>query len=303
MADVTVTYNGQNILEMSATGRKTLKTAKKRCTTDIEVAYVRPGAGNYQSKNVTPRTDQQTVLPDSGYSALSQVVVSGDADLIPGNIKQGIDIFGVVGTYDGSIPEPALPAEYQRVEYLEFVPNIGIFVTIPTTGYILFFADCISTKQKSGDEQDSTVFGYRVGSTADKDFTLGFNKTSTKIDSYIRSSSEGFLFYELNNYTRGDRVTIAILLKKPRDTAVIGRYLGPTVNSITNNDSFEGRFFSLKGIDAMTGSVVSWFVPCYRKADNEIGVYDHIAQAFYSNRSIPYRSYTLGSITAGPDVN
>lgn len=45
MADVTVTYNGQNILEMSATGRKTLKTAKKRCRTDIEVVYVKSGGG------------------------------------------------------------------------------------------------------------------------------------------------------------------------------------------------------------------------------------------------------------------
>lgn len=45
MADVTVTYNGQNILEMSATGRKTLKTAKKRCKTDIEVVYVKSGGG------------------------------------------------------------------------------------------------------------------------------------------------------------------------------------------------------------------------------------------------------------------
>lgn len=245
MADITVTYNGQNILVMSETGTKTLKTAKKRCKTDIELAYIKPGS----------------------------------------------DV------------EPPLPAEYQRVEYLEFIPNIGIFVTIPTTGYILFFANCISTKQKSGDEQASGVFGYRTGSTDSKDFLLGFNKNSTKIDSYIRSSSEGFLFHELDNYTLGDRVTIAILLKAPRDTAVIGRYLGPTVDSMTNNDSFEGKIFSLKGIDVITGDVVSWFVPCYRKADNEIGVYDHIAQAFYSNRSIPYGSYTLGSITAGPDAN
>ncbi|MBR6414271.1 MAG: hypothetical protein IKS21_06650 [Oscillospiraceae bacterium] len=303
MADITLTYKGRNILELSASGNKTIKTAGKYCEADIGLAYVKSGGLNYQSKTVTPGASQQTVLPDSGYDALSQVVVNGDADLIPGNIKQGIDIFGVVGTYDGSMPEPALPDAYQRVEYLEFVPNIGIFVTIPTTGYILFFADCLSTKQKTGDEQASGVFGYRVGSTAAKDFLLGFNKNSTKIDSYLRSSSEGFLFYELDNYTLGDRVTIAILLKEPRDTAVIGRYLGPTVDSMTNNDSFEGRFFSLKGIDAITGDTVSWFVPCYRKADNEIGVYDLIAQAFYSDRSIPYRSYTLGSITAGPDVN
>lgn len=45
MADVTLTYNGQNILEMSASGTKTLKAAGKICTTDIEVLYVKSGGG------------------------------------------------------------------------------------------------------------------------------------------------------------------------------------------------------------------------------------------------------------------
>lgn len=45
MADVTLTYNGQNILEMSASGTKTLKAAGKICKTDIEVAYVKSGGG------------------------------------------------------------------------------------------------------------------------------------------------------------------------------------------------------------------------------------------------------------------
>lgn len=59
-----------------------------------------------QAKTATPSTSQQVITPDYNYQGLSQVTVSAvtsaiDADIVAGNIKSGVNILGVTGTYTG----------------------------------------------------------------------------------------------------------------------------------------------------------------------------------------------------------
>lgn len=86
---------------------------------------------NLQSKSVNPTTSAQTVSPDSGYDGLSQVSITAvtsaiDANIAAGNIKDGVTILGITGTYD---PQPNL--ESQTASY---TAN-GTYTITPSTGY------------------------------------------------------------------------------------------------------------------------------------------------------------------------
>lgn len=65
-----------------------------------EIASIKTGA-TLQSKSVTPTAAQQVVTPDSGFDGLSQVTVRGSVNLIASNVRDGVTIFGVTGTYKG----------------------------------------------------------------------------------------------------------------------------------------------------------------------------------------------------------
>ena len=53
------------------------------------------------AKTITPGTIDQTAVSTGKYT-IGNVTVKGDANLVAGNIKNGVNIFGVAGAYEGS---------------------------------------------------------------------------------------------------------------------------------------------------------------------------------------------------------
>lgn len=131
MADVSISYKGNEIASMSATGVKTLLTGSTFCEGDISISYTKPSSGTDTSdatlnngnqmlsgvtaysqgtkytgtiqsqaaQTITPTTTNQTIA--SGKYLSGTQTILGDANLIAGNIKSGVSIFNVAGTYSG----------------------------------------------------------------------------------------------------------------------------------------------------------------------------------------------------------
>lgn len=59
-------------------------------------------SGALKALDVTPSASGQEFNPPAGYDGFSKVTVAGDADLVAGNIKNGVEIFGVTGSYVGT---------------------------------------------------------------------------------------------------------------------------------------------------------------------------------------------------------
>ena len=59
-----------------------------------------------QNKSATPTTSAQEITPDSDYTGLGKVTIAAvtaaiDTNIVAGNIKSGVTILGVEGTYTG----------------------------------------------------------------------------------------------------------------------------------------------------------------------------------------------------------
>lgn len=66
---------------------------------------------NGSTETVTPTTSAQTITPTSPSNGLTSVTVNAvdntiDANIVAGNIKSGVTILGVTGTYSSSVSEP-----------------------------------------------------------------------------------------------------------------------------------------------------------------------------------------------------
>lgn len=69
-----------------------------------------------QVKTVTPSDEEQVILPDAQYQGLSEVTVQAVASetLIPENIRKGVVIFGVVGTFEHEPDENLIPENIKK---------------------------------------------------------------------------------------------------------------------------------------------------------------------------------------------
>ena len=105
-------------------------------------------AVNLQEKQITPTKETQEVLSDAEYSGLSKVTIAGDEDLVSENIKQGVNIFGVEGNFQGDTTYNAsISTEKDNnttFEINRYIKEIPLIDTSNITNMSEAFSSCIN---------------------------------------------------------------------------------------------------------------------------------------------------------------
>lgn len=92
-ATPTITVNASGLITATATQTAGYVAAGSKSATK-QLAF-------QAAKTITPTTTNQTAV-SSGYYTGGAITVKGDSNLVAGNIKSGVSIFGVSGTYEGN---------------------------------------------------------------------------------------------------------------------------------------------------------------------------------------------------------
>lgn len=120
------------------------------------LSQVTVGAIKLQTPNaVTPSTSSQTISPTGSYDGLAKVVVNGDSDLKASNIKSGVSIFGVTGSYK-STPR-TVKLSNAPMSWYEGANGYVLRCTINTTNLIGFFFGV--NKSVSDNDSGGTIIG------------------------------------------------------------------------------------------------------------------------------------------------
>lgn len=121
-----------------------------------------------ESKTVSPNFSSGDVVvePDQGYDGLEDVTITKDSDLVASNIKSGVEIFGITGSYSGG--GGTLDDIYDEFVQLAHTNNLD-----SVNGLV-----CI----------DDTLYMYNSGNIYEYDAT---NDTWTQIVNNVGSSGVG----------------------------------------------------------------------------------------------------------------
>ena len=196
--------------------------------------------------------------------------------------------------YGNGVINNILPSEYQQLEYIqnsgkEYI-DTGIIPTNNTSVDITYQTDRINASQYiiGSRETTNSVIGYGInGSQSRSDWSVLLNgTTSTPMYSNVERNSNkwriqlnienGTGTWELTDLDENSTTVIDVTNKQVIATTPLNLFAFHTSNIHPSLKVYECKIYENK-------TLVRHFVPCYRKEDDEIGMYDLVNNVFYTN--------------------
>jgi len=213
---------------------------------------------------------------------------------------------GKTTTFIVTVTESALPSSYQKVEYIQ---STG-------TQYILF------NSILSGDSETRTQYSFDIEFAFDSwkssyatNIFAGFSTDSGSWLGYLNGvlaigigGSSGQYFGDLDtskhsyqfyydsgvcNVVRDDETTISRALSVQNETAPFSLFTAAATGAQNTKFAAIGKIYSCTVYTGETETLN--LIPCYRKADNVIGMYDTVTETFFTNSG-------TGTFSKGSDV-
>lgn len=115
------------MIDVSAGGLITAKTEQEKGYVSGGTKSATQQLTTQGAKTVTPGTSNQTAVASGRYTT-GDVVVSGDANLVPENIAEGVTIFDVTGTHSGGGGELVTGRDTSAFYTIYYANDLGYHV-------------------------------------------------------------------------------------------------------------------------------------------------------------------------------
>ena len=184
-----------------------------------------------------------------------------------------------------------VPSAYQEVEYIQF--NSGTYIDtgiIPTnheTEIMFSFDEYLHNEYLFGTASGTNYYSFRGASNQ---YYWGLNNSSSNAGTWT-TGKHTLIYNGENNIVKLDDI---ILGSGSTITSSTNLIIGKTDTS----SNFSGKVYYIKITDKSTGNIVRYLVPCYRRSDKVIGLYDSVTGAFYPNSD----PKALQKFTKGNDI-
>lgn len=188
---------------------------------------------------------------------------------------------------------PRLPSEYQEVEWISptgsnriALPNVAI------NGNSVF--RCRYWKDNQASSEQALIMATGGGNTC---FEIGFSSTANRVFAFSTGGTSASIIdamiyrnwvdleavYSTSSPTKALSVTANGTTKTATGAGANKTYSNAKISLFNNPDNF-GLICYAKLAYAqiiLDGVETFYLVPCYRKSDNRIGVYDLISKSYY----------------------